>query len=95
MILSFDEILPFLCQPTQSCTGVENIRRRIAELNLAGSKVDFSEGSLDAQRSENNGVIVVAVGKFTPSTSSLPLPFLQTFFLSYQANNVSFKSELL
>jgi len=71
-------------QQASAISGIENIRKRVLELNLAGSKVDLSEGSLDAHRSEGNGVIMVATGLFTPADSTESSPFVQTFFLSSQ-----------
>ena len=59
--------------------GAESIREKVAELELSGAKVDISEGSLDAQFSENNGLIVVVTGLFDGK------PFIHTFFLSISA----------
>ena len=42
-------------QTTPAVQGVEAIRSRVAELQLAGARVDLSEGSVDAQRSDING----------------------------------------
>ena len=66
--------------------GAEAIRAKVAELQLAGARVDLSEGSVDAQRSDINGVFMVVTGEFTqPSKSLEPKKFVQTFFLASQA----------
>ena len=66
--------------------GVEAIRQKVSELHLAGARVDLSDGSVDAQRSDINGVFVVVTGEFAqPSRSLEPKRFVQTFFLASQA----------
>lgn len=76
----------FYSQTTPAVQGAEEIRVKVAELDLAGARVDLSEGSVDAQRSDVNGVFMVVTGEFTqPSRSLEPKKFVQTFFLASQA----------
>jgi hypothetical protein len=63
--------------------GAEKIRERVQELNLAGARFDLSEGSLDAHRSENGGVLVLATGVCTVP-GHVARNFVQTFFLASQ-----------
>lgn len=73
----------FFLQSTETISGGENIREKVEALNLAGAKVDLTNGSLDAQRSDNNAVFLVVTGKFTmPGRSARP--FIQSFFLVCQ-----------
>lgn len=75
--------------------GAEAIRAKVAELELAGARVDLSEGSVDAQRSDINGVFMVVTGEFTqPSKSLEPKRFVQTFFLASQAPTGQAVSEI-
>jgi len=60
--------------------GLEKIRNRINELGFSGARIDLSEGFLDAQKSENNGVIIAIHGVITLS-SKCPRAFVQTFFI--------------
>lgn len=73
-------------QITETVTGVEKIRERVSMLNLAGARLDLSEGSIDAQRSEQNGVFLMVTGKFTMPQCT-PRPFVQSFFLACQASS--------
>jgi hypothetical protein len=57
----------------------------VSELNLAGARVDLTDGSIDAQRSDNSGVLLMVTGEFT-QPDLVPRRFVQTFFLSSQAN---------
>ena len=66
---------------TNAVQGVESIRKRVGELNLAGARVDLTEGSVDAQRSDNNGVFLMVTGEFT-QPDMVPRRFVQTFFLA-------------
>lgn len=59
-------------------TGQENIRKKIAELNLKGVKVDLEHGSIDCQTSSNGGVLVMVTGRMDNR------PFSQAFFLGKQ-----------
>jgi hypothetical protein len=70
-------------------TSIESIRECISELQLTGCRLDLSEGSIDAQRSEQGGVFLVVTG-------NLMLPgkpyhhFVQSFFLACQSIKVGF-----
>lgn len=64
-----------------SVSGVEAIRDYIEHLNLAGAHVDITNGTIDAQKSDNNGIIVVVTGHYTPCQQATR-PFIQTFFLA-------------
>ncbi len=68
-------------QPSKTIVGKENIREFQARLNLLGVSVDVS--SLEAQQSENNGIIVVVTGQYTHWQQE-PRQFVQTFFLAHQ-----------
>ena len=73
----------FLLQSTETISGGDNIREKVESLNLAGAKVDLTDGSIDAQKSDNNAVFLVVTGKFTmPGKSARP--FVQSFFLVCQ-----------
>lgn len=71
-------------QVTRSVTGVDSIREIVNNLELAGARLDLSEGSLDAQKSDNNGVFLVVTGHFTLPGKN-PRPFVQSFFLACQS----------
>lgn len=67
----------------ETVIGAENIRAKAAEFNLAGARFDLSDGSVDAQKSENNGIFVLVTGQFTVADQPSRL-FTQSFFLSIQ-----------
>lgn len=70
-------------QTTETISGGDKIREKVESLNLAGAKVDLTNGSIDAQKSENNAVFLVVTGEFTmPGKSARP--FIQSFFLVCQ-----------
>lgn len=75
------------CFPLQpsgvSATGPEPIRAAINALNLKYTKVDLTNGYVDAQKSANNGVFVLVVGTLAPPDAP-DKPFVQTFLLSNQ-----------
>lgn len=71
-------------QDTETIAGGESIREKVESLNLAGAKVDLTNGSLDAQRSDNNAVFLVVTGKFT-MPGRCPRPFVQSFLLVSQS----------
>jgi RNA recognition motif-containing protein len=71
-------------QTTETIAGGESIREKVESLNLAGAKVDLTNGSLDAQRSDNNAVFLVVTGKFT-MPGRCPRPFVQSFLLVSQS----------
>mmetsp|Transcript_16882 Transcript_16882/g.25427 ORF Transcript_16882/g.25427 Transcript_16882/m.25427 type:complete len:493 (-) Transcript_16882:166-1644(-) len=72
-------------QVAKSVTGIENIREYVNSLNLAGARIDFREGSIDAQHSDHNGVFLVVTGLFTKSGNA-SRPFVQSFFLACQSS---------
>lgn len=80
-------------QNTDNVIGFEQIRDRVARLNLFGSVVDVTHGSIDAQRFETTKILVVVTGTFATSSapSSTPRPFLNTFIL-VGTNNAYFVS---
>ena len=71
------------------CTGLERIKARIAELSLPeGVTVDLKEGSVDAQKSENDSVFLMVTGRFIHPNLD-PRPFVQSFVLASQVNPAS------
>jgi len=77
-------------QAAETVHGVENIRERVTQLKLAGAQIDLSEGSVDAQKSDNNGVFLTVTGHVT-LLSKPTRPFVQSFLLACQSS-VSNKS---
>lgn len=75
----------------KSIRGTENIKNEVSKLNLAGAQVDLSNGSIDAQRTDNNGVLVVVTGHYTPPQQEKK-EFIQTFFLACQPESPSMVS---
>jgi hypothetical protein len=70
----------------ETCSGLDRIKARIAELSLPdGVTVDLKEGTVDAQRSENDAVFLLVTGRFIHPGQS-PRPFVQSFVLALQAN---------
>ena len=68
------------------CTGLERIKARIAELSLPeGVTVDLKEGSVDAQKSENESVFLMVTGRFIHPNFE-PRSFVQSFVLASQVN---------
>ena len=59
---------------------------RVNELELAGARVDLSEGSVDSQRSDNNGVFLTVYGHMT-LRSKYTRPFMQCFYLASQSTS--------
>jgi hypothetical protein len=64
-------------------SGPKQIREAINKLNLKNTKVDLSNGYIDAQKCANNGVMVVVVGQLSVPGSPAK-PFVQSFVLSCQ-----------
>jgi len=74
--------------------GVEAIKNRISTINFVGSLVDFSQGTVDYQKSEKpdeqaKGVFIVVTGNITLSSTTTDggapptiTPFVQSFILS-------------
>eukprot|EP00428_Durinskia_dybowskii_P069362 CAMPEP_0170389832 /NCGR_PEP_ID=MMETSP0117_2-20130122/18824_1 /TAXON_ID=400756 /ORGANISM="Durinskia baltica, Strain CSIRO CS-38" /LENGTH=429 /DNA_ID=CAMNT_0010645839 /DNA_START=174 /DNA_END=1463 /DNA_ORIENTATION=- len=69
-----------------TATGPDAIRSSINELNLKYTKVDLTNGYVDAQKSANNGVFVLVVGTLAPPDAP-DKPFVQTFLLSNQGSS--------
>ncbi len=68
-------------------TGLENVTKRIAELNLLDAHVDLSEGAYDVMSSNFAGnaptIFLVITGNYTPKNGQTR-PFTQSFVLSKQ-----------
>ena len=74
------------------CTGLERIKARIAELSLPeGVTVDLKEGTVDAQKSENDSVFLMVTGRFIHPNFD-PRPFVQSFVLASQVNPAASQS---
>lgn len=68
------------------CTGLERIKARVAELSLPeGIAVDLKEGTVDAQKSDNDSVFLMVTGRFIHPNFD-PRPFAQSFVLAAQVN---------
>lgn len=69
--------------------GISNINNRVRDINFVGSRVDLSEGSIDAQKSEPSNILIVVNGEIVlPGKSARP--FVQTFLLAGQGGGTSF-----
>lgn len=66
--------------------GVEAIKDHVAHLQLAGSRVDLTNGITDAQQSEFDCVIVCVNGHITLPNSPGSQAFVQSFVLAPQFN---------
>lgn len=64
--------------------GVTAIRDRVSRLDLKGSQVDLAVGSMDAQASDNDCVLLCVTGHVSPPNSSVLKAFIQTFVLARQ-----------
>ena len=62
--------------------GLEKIKAAIRD-KLTGARVDLTEGSVDAQNSDGNSVLIVVTGEFAQPDME-PRKFVQTFFLANQ-----------
>lgn len=71
--------------------GPTEIREKVAALRLAGTRVDLSNGSVDAQLSVDNAVFVTVTGTFT-RFDEVPRPFVQSFFLATQPGSNNARS---
>jgi len=80
------KLLPFPQASGISGNGPESIRAAISALNLKNTKVDLSNGYIDAQKSTNNGVVVVVVGQLSFPNGGVGKPFVQSFLLSNQVH---------
>lgn len=70
----------------ESCSGIDKIKQRITEIALPeGTTIDFKEGFLDAQKTENDAVFLLVTANFTHPTQP-PRPFVQSFVLASQIN---------
>jgi hypothetical protein len=66
-------------------TGIHDIREVVEMHQLAGARLDLSEGSMDAQKSDNNGVFLLVTGYFT-RPGCARRQFVQSFFLAASQN---------
>ena len=81
-------------QKPTNCKGIEDIKASIPKLHLNHSRIDLTNGYLEAQSSENSAVFVLVSGHYFPpvdaanSRNSAPLPqgipFVQSFYLACQ-----------
>ena len=62
------------------------INERVGRINFAGTRVDLSEGSIDAHKSGQNSILIVVTGEFT-LPGNPPRLFTQTFFLAGQGTS--------
>ncbi len=70
--------------------GIQAINNKVREANFTGTRVDLSEGSIDAQKSDTyNCILIVVTGEFSLPGRS-PKLFVQTFFLAGQGNGASY-----
>jgi len=69
--------------------GIPSINNRVREINFVGSRVDLSEGSIDAQKSEPTNILIVVNGDIALPGKSVR-PFVQTFLLAGQGGGTSF-----
>jgi hypothetical protein len=76
----------FVPQQTVPAGGPDAIRNLVKDLNFANCNIDLEEGSVDAQKSGSDGVIVVVTGMITLKGEK-PRFFIQTFFLANQRNH--------
>jgi len=75
--------------PTESVLGVEEINKRVRDINFTGTRVDLSEGSIDAQKSDTACILIVVTGELSLPGKAARL-FVQTFFLAGQGLGTSF-----
>jgi hypothetical protein len=73
--------------PPETIVGIEKIKQKISELTtlIDGTGVDLKEGTVDAQKTENDAVLLVVTGSFTHPTLGTR-PFMQNFVLASQIN---------
>lgn len=69
--------------------GIPSINNKVREINFLGSRVDLSEGSIDAQKSEDTNILIVVNGDIALPGKSVR-PFVQTFLLAGQGGGTSF-----
>ena len=84
----------YLCIPLSSSQdsnihGVQAIMDHVAQLQLAGSRVDLTNGLIDAQQSEYDCVIVCVNGQITFPSSPASQAFVQSFVLAPQQVNAN------
>lgn len=60
----------------------ERIKEEVANLKLKGAHVDLEDGFVHAQTSDNEGVLVIVTGHYTPPEKSTSPRFMHTFFLA-------------
>ena len=68
---------------------MEKIKEKILSMQsvFANSRVDLSEGSVDAQTSTNSNIVLVVTGVFYTSGATNGRTFFQTFFLENQTTD--------
>ncbi|CAM9864680.1 unnamed protein product [Chrysoparadoxa australica] len=64
-------------------TGLDNIKEKIKQVVLKDATVDLECGSIDAQHSQNDGVLLTVTGAITLAGGA-PRQFVQVFFLACQ-----------
>jgi hypothetical protein len=64
-------------------SGMDNIKNKIRNLGLEEARVDLESGSMDAQPSQNGGVLLMVTGSIHVRGKA-PRQFVQTFFLAMQ-----------
>lgn len=78
-------------QKQESVCGTDAIREHISHLNLTGAIVDVSGGTVDVQRFDDNGIVVVVTGHFSFQWNpEVKQPFIQTFFLAVKAKTTTY-----
>ena len=76
-------------QTSEAARGQDAIKQRIEGLNFAGTVLDLTEGYVDAQTTDSNGVLITVFGNIT-FRGDATRPFLQAFVLASQADAASF-----
>lgn len=70
-------------QTQVAADSIDSVRKACeSEIKLKGAKVDLSNGFIDAQPSENGGILVVVTGQYNPPDGITSGSFVQTFFLA-------------
>jgi hypothetical protein len=67
-------------QENETCVGAEQIRQKVARLNLHGTVIDLSKGSIDAQKVADNRILVVVNGAYSAPSQASRF-FMNTFLL--------------
>lgn len=72
-----------------SVEGVFAITEKVRQLSFLESRVDLSEGSIDAQKSDTTSILIVVTGEITLPGKAASL-FVQTFLLAGQGGGLSY-----